>query len=270
MDSTCSTGNSEQRHALYRRVLEQLNRTRAPYLVGGAYAMEWMTGISRRTKDLDLFVRREDCQEVLELLTPLGCDTWIESPHWLAKAAWGADFIDIIFGTGNGQAIVDDLWFEHALTGELFGVPVSLVPAEEAIWTKAFIMERERFDGADVAHLLRATAAELDWSRLLWRFGRDWPVLLSHLVLFAYIYPGEAERIPHWVMQSLLRRQQSPGEAAALDGVCRGALLSRGQYLVDLDDWSYEDARVRPLGSLTREEARSWSAKAQDPPHSRR
>ena len=26
---------------------------------------------------------------------------------------------------------------------------------EESLWQKAFIMERERYDGADVAHLLR-------------------------------------------------------------------------------------------------------------------
>ena len=39
--------------------------------------------------------------------------------------------------------------------------PARLVPAEEIIWTKAFIMERERYDGADVAHILRA-CADLD------------------------------------------------------------------------------------------------------------
>jgi hypothetical protein len=27
---------------------------------------------------------------------------------------------------------------------------VKLMPVEESIWTKAFIMERERFDGADI------------------------------------------------------------------------------------------------------------------------
>jgi hypothetical protein len=30
------------------------------------------------------------------------------------------------------------------------------VAVEEMVWQKAFIMERERFDGADVVHLIQA------------------------------------------------------------------------------------------------------------------
>jgi len=50
-------------------------------------------------------------------------------------------------------------------------------------------MERERYDGADIAHILRARAADLDWERLLERFAGHWHVLLSHLILFEYL-PG--------------------------------------------------------------------------------
>jgi hypothetical protein len=57
-------------------------------------------------------------------------------------------------------------------------------------------MERERFDGADIAHILRCCVAEIDWPHLLRRFGPDWRVLLSHLVVFGYVYPGERARIP--------------------------------------------------------------------------
>jgi hypothetical protein len=32
-------------------------------------------------------------------------------------------------------------------------------------------MERERFDGADVAHIILAYGDRLDWRRLLERFG---------------------------------------------------------------------------------------------------
>ena len=52
-------------------------------------------------------------------------------------------------------------------------------------------MERERYDGADIAHLLRARADQLAWRRLLRRFGPHWRVLLGHLVLFGFVYPGE-------------------------------------------------------------------------------
>jgi len=39
------------------------------------------------------------------------------------------------------------------------------------IWSKAFIMERDRYDGADIAHIIRTCGKGLDWSRLLHRFG---------------------------------------------------------------------------------------------------
>ena len=59
---------------------------------------------------------------------------------------------------------------------------VKLCPPEEIIWSKSFIMERERFDGADINHLLRicaATHAQIaaDFARRV-RYGRRPPVSL--------------------------------------------------------------------------------------------
>ena len=68
-------------------------------------------------------------------------------------------------------------------------VPVHLVAAEEMIWSKAFVMERERYDGADITHILRKSGATLDWVRLLRRFDLHAALLLSHLVLFQFVYP---------------------------------------------------------------------------------
>lgn len=67
---------------------------------------------------------------------------------------------------GNGVSAVDDGWFEHAHSVALLGMPVLIAPVEETLWWKAFVMERERFDGADVAHILLAHAESLDWRRL--------------------------------------------------------------------------------------------------------
>ena len=83
-----------------------------------------------------------------------------------------------------------------------------LIPAEEMIWSKAYIQERERFDGADVAHILLRRAETLDWEHLLERFGSHWRVLLEHLVAFGFIYPSERHRIPPFVMRELISRLQ--------------------------------------------------------------
>ena len=42
--------------------------------------------------------------------------------------------------------------------------------------------------------------------------------------------------------------------------VCQGTLLSRAQYLVDIDEWGYEDARLKPRGAMTEEQLRLWTA----------
>ena len=99
---------------LYRTTLEMLNRSGVPYMVGGTYAFQYYAGIARTTKDFDIFVRRQDVQRVLDVLTRAGFKTEIAFSHWLAKAHHGDRFIDVIFSSGNGIADVDDEWFAHA------------------------------------------------------------------------------------------------------------------------------------------------------------
>jgi hypothetical protein len=245
---------------IYRAALDMLNRSGVPYLVGGTYAFHYYAGIARTTKDFDIFVRPRDMQRVLDVLQRTGFKTEVAFTHWLAKAHHGDRFIDVIFSSGNGVAEVDDEWFAHAVDEEVLGAPVRLSPAEEMIWSKAFIMERERYDGADVAHLFRHCSGLLNWDRLVKRFGGHWRVLLSHLVLFGFIYPGERSLIPSAVMKDLLRRLSSELEVPTRDSkVCQGTLLSRGQYLVDVDEWGYEDARQQPRGAMTPEQLAVWT-----------
>ena len=141
--------------------------------------MERYTGIARHTKDFDLFVRRGDIERLFREFEAAGYRTELTFPHWLGKVYHEDAFVDLIFSTGNGVGEVDDAWFEHAVTEEVLGMSVAICPAEEIIWSKAYIMERERFDGADVAHLLLARGESLDWPRLLRRFGPHWRLLLA-------------------------------------------------------------------------------------------
>jgi hypothetical protein len=248
---------------LYRHALETLSRSGVPYLVGGAYAFEHYTGLVRHTKDFDLFVMKDGSEAALDALAAEGFDAEMTFPHWLGKARRRDVCIDVIFGAGNGFAMVDAAWFEHAVEAEIFGREVRLVPTEEMIWSKAFVAERERYDGADVAHLLRARAEALDWPRVLRRFGAYWRVLLAHVVLFGFVYPGERTRIPTWVTRELISRLHAQGDSPAPPEearLCRGTLLSRGQYLADITRWGYEDARLQPRGRLSVEDIEGWTA----------
>src|SRR5690606_27827899 len=69
-------------------------------------------------------------------------------------------------------------------------------------------------------------------------------VLLSHLVLYRFSYPGHRDRVPNWVWESLLLRASEQENEPRAVGLCRGTLLSRSQYRIDLDHWGFQDARI--------------------------
>jgi hypothetical protein len=128
---------------------------------------------------------------------------------------------------------------------------VQLSAPEEIVWMKAYIMERERYDGADMAHLLWHCAAAMDWEHLLRIFGPDWPVLLSHLILFGFIYPGKSDRIPKKIFAQLLHRLEQDEPANTLSPLCRGTLLSRTQFLSGVRDGNFRDARLEARSQMT-------------------
>jgi hypothetical protein len=244
----------------YLDAMHALDEAGVEYLVGGAYALGHHAGVVRHTKDFDVFVRKADCARALDALKSAGYSTERTFPHWLAKAfnPRSEDFVDVIFSSGNGLCDVDDEWFEHAVDGVALDQPARLVAAEEIIWTKAFIQERERFDGADIAHLLRARGRELDWKRLTKRFIGKEQLLLAHLLLFTFIYPAERTNVPMEVIEELMQgvRSQEP----TMEKVCQGTLISRSQYLPDLRENGYEDARLKPRGRMSAQDIAHWTA----------
>jgi hypothetical protein len=243
----------------YRDAFALLDTAAVPFLLGGGFAFAAYTGIARHTKDLDLFVRPRDARRTLETFAAAGYKGEMIFSHWLAKVYHGDDFVDVIFSSGNGLCIVDDPWFEHAPEAEVLETTVRLIPVEEMIWQKGYIMERERFDGADVLHLLRARGRELDWDRLLARFDPHWRVLFSHLVLFGFVYPDDTVSVPKRVLLDLADRLRHDPPANGDGPVCGGPLLSRTQYLADTEEWGCADPRLAPLGRMSAKQVSRWT-----------
>ena len=242
----------------YEDTLRTLTNAGVPFLVGGALALKHFAGIARDTKDLDIFLRKRDLDQAMTVLSEVGFETEVLYPHWLGKAWSGPHFVDFIFDSANGHCPVDDAWIEHAARCTLCNVQVLVCPVEEMIVSKCFVMERERFDGADVYHLIEACGQTLDWERLIRRFGENWRVLLGHLIFFSFVYPQKRHCVPQRVMDELLeraKREQRPEDVE----VCRGTLLSREQYLVDLRERGYADARVAPYGAISAEDIKRWT-----------
>ena len=247
--------SSPQPADFYQRSMEILEAAGISFLVGGAYAIRVHAGIERDTKDFDVMLRPADVDAAILAFRTAGYRAEVAFPHWIAKAHHGELFLDLIYNSGNGLCPIDDEWFAFAQPATVLGRKVKLCPPEEIIWQKAFIMERERFDGADIAHLLRSCQGRLDWTRLLRRFGCDGRVLLAHLFLAQFVYPGIEDLVPQWVLDQLLAQ----GGKIADPHLCNGPLLSRGQYLPDVERWGFRDARLE-RGVISEAALEVWTA----------
>jgi hypothetical protein len=242
----------------YQDAFAILNEADISFLIGGAFAQSRHTGRDRDTKDLDIVLRRADVVRMLRAFDEAGYRAEVPYPHWLAKIHSNDQYLDVMFGSGNGAVHVDDCWFAHAVEAEVLDKSVWLVPPEELLWSKAFVQERERFDGADVLHLLHSCARTLNWDRLLMRFDDKWPVLFSHLVLFQFAYPDRRGDIPRHVLDELTERLRRL-ETQEDQHVCYGTILSREQYIYDVKILGYEDGRLEPRGGMSSSEIEIWT-----------
>jgi hypothetical protein len=234
----------EDERAVYKRALEALNAADVKFVVAGAYAIYEHTGIYRKTKDLDLFFEPSSVVAAARALREAGFVTRLEDEHWLAKATHGEYFVDLIYGMGNGIAFIDKGWIEHSHPGIIAATPVRIAPAEELIWHRLFISERHRHDMSDIVHLILCLGESLDWRRLVDRVGQNWPLLLSQVLMFAYVYPGHKANIPKWVPERLLQNAHEEFEREQEDvDLTRGPMISRFSFTIDVREWGFSDPR---------------------------
>jgi hypothetical protein len=243
---------SEER-VKYKRALEALNAGGVPFVVTGAYAIYEYTGIYRETKDLDVFVEPLHVVDAMRALREAGFRTRLELAHWLSKAKQGEHFVDIIFGMGNGLALVDADWFRYSTPAILAATPVRVAPAEELIWHRLFIAERHRQDMADIVHLILCCGQRLDWDRLLRKTGPHWPLLLAKLQMFHYVYPEATGRVPVEIMETLLDRALAEARRERSgDLATRGPLISQFSFAIDVNEWGMRDLREEAIREAER------------------
>jgi hypothetical protein len=183
---------------------------------------------------------------VLKFFGDKGFKTQVYDVRWLAKIYSGEFFIDLIFSTVNNICQVDDSWFERAPVGLFCDREVKFLSAEELIWCKSYVWNRERFDGADINHVLLKCGRHLDWKHLLNRLDAHWHLLLAELLMFQFVYPSEfVDIIPKWLFDELIRRAQEQYELPApYERVCRGPMIDNTQYSVDVKHWDYKSYTI--------------------------
>ncbi len=228
----------------YREALMVLNESGVKFAVGAAFARYVYTSIWRQTKDLDIFIKPGDLRAAMTALEQAGFQTEVKDRSWLAKAWKDGHFLDLIFGTGHGQLPIDDCSFEGSQQEKVLNVLVFLIPIEEMIVSAAYIAGRNRFDGPEVVHLIQSARGKLDWQRILDRLADNRELLLWHLILFDYVYPGHPDYLPKELMAQLFDEARKRWKKTNRDPKAfRGTLLDPFSYTVDVEDWGYEDRR---------------------------
>jgi hypothetical protein len=239
----------EKQAALFRELLTALEEKHIPYAVSGAFALRQHTGICRFTKDLDVFMTAGTVLKVLPYLRQRGFECEVRDPVWLAKAHKGEFFVDLITGMSNGVLAVEDSWIERARPAVVHGVETRVLAPEELVASKIFVTKRERFDGADIAHVIYGTYPSFDWDRELQLVGEHWEMLLWSLLLFRYVYPAQTHYVPADVWRELLQRLQSEIESPDPRASFRGSLVDDNMFAIDVNEWR--------LANLLKEKRRS-------------
>ena len=221
----------------YRDVVQVLQQAEVPCTVGGAFAMQKHTGIWRSTKDLDVLLVPTDVPRALAQLEKNGFETHVEDPVWLAKAHRGKYFVDLITGVGNASLLVDESWIDRSSIDYILETPCRILPPEELIASKCFVARRERFDGADIAHLVFICGKQLDWQRILQLLGVHWELLLWSLALFAYTYPAHTDLVPESLWGELIQRFTDHVLHPRKDEPSRGSLVDPKMFAIDVNEW---------------------------------
>lgn len=245
----------EEQAGLFREVLTALENRRIPYAVSGAFALRQHTGICRFTKDLDLFLTAETSKCAFAYLREQGFECEVHDPVWLAKARKGEFFVDLITGMSNGVIVVEDSWIQRSRPAVIHGVRTRVLAPEELVASKLFVDKRERFDGADIAHVIYGTYGSFDWDREMELVGEHWEMLLWSLILFHYVYPAQAHYVPDRIWQELLRRFQRALLHRDPRASFRGSLVDERMFAIDVNEWGLdnllEESREKRLEQIS-------------------
>jgi hypothetical protein len=197
----------DEQWRIYREVITGARARKIGFAIGGAFAVSTYTGIYRNTKDLDVYVLPEQRLEMIDVLNRLGMKDYHEvlpyDRRWIYRSYQVHTIVDIIWSMANRRVEVDEGWFERSTAILARSELIPIIPPEELIWAKLFVLQYDRCDWPDVFNLIYANGEKLDWQHLMKRMGEDLPVLSAALSVYAWVSPRSATSLPEWVWERL-------------------------------------------------------------------
>jgi hypothetical protein len=207
---------SEPAWAIYSKAMEVVRSAGVPFLLGGGFALAAFTGRWRDTKDIDFYIHPRDRDAAVQALTKAGFDDYFSRlPYdrkWIYRSTQSDCIVDIIWSMANQRAQVDELWFERADKLQLRDQQLLILPPEEFMWCKLYILQRDHCDWTDVFNLLYATGDRLDWPHLISRLDEDTPLLKGLLSVYGWLCPDQVLQLPEslWHLLRMSPPEPSP------------------------------------------------------------
>jgi hypothetical protein len=190
----------DEQWRIYLDAIKATRKTGARFLLGGAFGLAGYTGRWRNTKDLDFFVLPSDKDKIIDALTKIEFEDYYSTlaydRGWIYRAVRNDTIVDVIWQTPNRRTVVDEEWFKRGRPVVLRDEKLAVIPAEELLAIKLYVLQRDRCDWPDLINLLHCTCNALDWDHVLNRLGSDQPLLAGLLQVFNWVSPAEAKMIP--------------------------------------------------------------------------
>jgi hypothetical protein len=222
---------SDSEWSVYQRVIREARDAGIPFAFGGAFATAVYTGDLRNTKDFDFYVLPEHREAMIGAISRAALEDHFDRlPYdrsWIYRASQGDTIVDAIWAMANQRTAVDSRWLTRGPEVNLRGERLPVIPIEELIWSKLYVLQRERSDWGDVLRLIDARAESVDWDHLLSQLAEDTPLLTATLAVFAWLAPDRARDIPDRVWDRIGLRPPEPGGDPELTRMRANLLDSR-------------------------------------------
>jgi hypothetical protein len=193
--------------AVYRCVIDRVSAEGLHFALGGGFAVGLYTGTPRNTKDLDIYIRPDERDAVIRIMSDCGLTDYFEKkPYdraWIYRGNQDDTIVDAIWAMANKRAQVDDVWLMCGALIPMFDRQIRVIPPEELIWSKLYVLQRDRCDWPDILNLIRAAGPHLDWGHLFNRVAEDLSLLKGVLSVFSWVAPQQAMGVPRRVWDTI-------------------------------------------------------------------
>lgn len=224
--------------SVYKTVMAHARHHGLQFAVGGGFATMTYTGEWRDTKDIDFFIMERDKDQMIRILSDSGLADYYDQQayerHWIYRSYKDEIIVDVIWAMANRRAVVDEAWLqvpEVQVDGERF----RLVPVEETLWSKLYVLQRDRCDWPDGLSLIYSMGRDLNWRHLLQRVDEDAPLLSALLSVFGWLCPDRARELPSWLWAEL-GAKPAPADAYPETEGNRAPLLDSRPWLAPAAD----------------------------------